>query len=493
MAKSKEKVLSKRVFKIIAQFIRSNIDLIFLVLFSSFFFLWGLGKTYLTNWDEAWYAGISRNMLIRHDFIVPFWNGAPYFDKGPLYHWLSVIAFQFTRNWELSARFPAAFASIGSVVLAYWLAKTLFNRKVAIVAGLILSSTIGFLYRGRTGNLDSLSKFFILLSFLSIFLGRKNQKFFLLFGISLGLLFLVKSGLIFYPLLVISVFILWERNFRLLKNTFFLGGIFIGLLIAGSWLFLGAVLAGKSFIDFYFNPLFWFFLKFGSVSDAPSQFSTNYILYLLYSAKVWFLVFIPAVLFALTQIFKDKSFFFLILAFVPFFLVLLGVKDAGDWYLVPLNSIFAIISAAFIVKIQEKVSNKKAVAIALIIVVFSLSLLQNIRYHSSFIVPESVKDEVELAMIAKGLTGPKETIIVDDYNFPVASFYSERKIKVLRREARDTNLVISKNTYYRLLQNSQKVVILTTPENMQITKNDLKDVRFHTIKQFKDHLLIEKP
>jgi 4-amino-4-deoxy-L-arabinose transferase-like glycosyltransferase len=152
----------------------------FLLLFSGFFFLFGLGNTYLTNWDEAWYAGISRNMLERKDFIVPYWNNVPYFDKGPLYHWLSVLAFKIIPNWEIAARLPSALAGVGCVVLVYLLAKTLFNKRVALVAALILASTIGFLYRSRTGNLDSLATFFIILSFLSFILATNTKKYFLL-------------------------------------------------------------------------------------------------------------------------------------------------------------------------------------------------------------------------------------------------------------------------------------------------------------------------
>ena len=468
------------------------LDTIFLILFSGSFFLWNLGGTYLTNWDEAWYAGISKNMLLRGDFITPFWNNAPYFDKGPLYHWLSVLTFKIIPHWEIAARLPSALAGIGCVVLVYLLGKILFNRKTGIISSLVLGSTIGFLYRTRTGNLDAMVVFLILASFLFFFFAQKNPKYFLLLGFSLGLLFLTKTALVVLPLFTFLLFIIWERDLKFYKNYYLVLGMALGLLIPGIWLFLGTKANGRQFLDFYLNLFFWPLFKFGAVSQTTDRFSLKYIFYLFYGTKLWFFFFLPSFLFSLIKTLKDKRFFFLVSAFIPYFLVLLATKEAGDWYLLPLYPILALMIGSFLIFLQEKIYPPKQGVFLLVGLCLSLALIQNIYFRSLFIVSETLNHEVELSRLAKNISSPNETLIVDDFYFPVASFYSERKIKVVRREATDTNLVLSKNSFYKLLMRKDKVIILTTPEKFLEIKKDLKEVNFKIEKQAGDHLLITK-
>ena len=464
-----------------------------LFLFSGVFFLWNLGGTYLTNWDEAWYAGISRNMLQRGDFVTPFWNNAPYFDKGPLYHWFSVFFYQIIPNWEWAARIPSALAGIGCVLLVFLLGKTLFNQKVGFMASLILASTIGFLFRARTGNFDAMVVFLLLASFLFFFLARKNSRYFLGLGISLGLLFLTKSAFVFYPFMIFLVFSLWERNLRFYKNISSVLGLLFALLIPGIWLFLGVKEAGKPFFDFYLNLLFWPFSKFGSANEMSAHFSLKYLSYLFYGTKLWFFPFIPAFFFTLRKAFKDSHFLFLNLAFFPYFLILLFTKEAGDWYLLPLYPIAALIIGVFLVWLQDKIFPQKIFASLLIALIFFMAISQNLYFRSLFITPETLKNEVELSRLAKELTKPAETIIVDDYYFPVASFYSERKIKVVRREAQDTALALSRKSLYQLLTSKERVFLLTTSDNFAKIKNDLPKILFKIEKQQDSHLLLTKP
>jgi len=466
--------------------------LILILFLPTVFLLWNLGGTYLTNWDEAWYAGISRNMFLRGNYIIPYWNNAPYFDKGPLYHWLSVFAFKIIPNWETAARLPSALAGIGCVILTYFLGKHLFSQKVGLVSSLVLASTVGFLFRSRTGNLDSLMVFLILASFLSFFLAEKDPRYFLTLGASLGLIFLTKTAFILYPLLIFILLTGFERKLKHFKSYFFLGGLILAIVIPGTWLLLGLKQAGKPFFDFYFNILFWPISKVAGSTREPLRFSPNYFYYLFYGTKLWFFFFLPAFLFSSLKIFRDKRFFFLASAFIPYFLVLLATKEAGDWYLFPLYPMVAIIVGVFLVWLQEKLYPQKQGAFFLVSLCFSLALIQNLYFQSLFILPESIRNEVELSKMAKNLTNKDETIIVDDYYFPVASFYSERKIRVVRREATDTALALSKEGFYKLLLEKERLVILTTTEKFFEIKKDLGKINFKIEGQIDGHLLVTK-
>ncbi|HEY2235132.1 MAG TPA: glycosyltransferase family 39 protein, partial [Candidatus Angelobacter sp.] len=52
-----------------------------------FFFFFGLGAFGLTGADEPRYAQIAREMLARHDWIVPTLNGSPWLEKPALLYW----------------------------------------------------------------------------------------------------------------------------------------------------------------------------------------------------------------------------------------------------------------------------------------------------------------------------------------------------------------------------------------------------------------------
>lgn len=58
------------------------------------FYAIGLGNHYLLQPDEARYAEIAREMLISHNFITPMLNHMVFFDKPPMYYWLTAFAFK---------------------------------------------------------------------------------------------------------------------------------------------------------------------------------------------------------------------------------------------------------------------------------------------------------------------------------------------------------------------------------------------------------------
>jgi len=462
---------------------------IFLLFFSGFLLLWHLGTTFLTNWDEAWYAGISRNMLLRNDFVVPFWNNSVYLDKGPLYHWLSILSYKLFPQWELAARLPSALAALGCIFITYFLAKRLFNRKTALLAALILSSSIGFLYRSRTGNFDSIATFFILLFFLSILSAGKNQKFLLLLGPSLAGLFLTKGGLIFYPLLVSILYLIRLKKFKWLFDRYFLSGLFLSLLIPGIWLYLGYSKVGPYFLKFYLNLLFLPLVKFAGQGASSPEISFRYVRYLFYGLRLWFFPFVPAFIFAIVKMFKNIKFFFLVIAFLPFFLILLGTKEAGDWYLLPLYPITAIMISAFLIFFQEKFLHGKVVILAISCLI--LAVFQAYYFRSLFIVPQSVQNEVALSLLAGKLSSPQEILFIDDYYFPVASFYSDREIRIIRREAADVGYVISEASFYKTIDKEKRFFVLTNSGNFEGMKKKLPSRNLKIEKQLNEHFLIQ--
>ena len=45
----------------------------------------------LFDLDEGFYAAVTREMIIRGEWITPYYNGAPWFEKPILLYWLAKV------------------------------------------------------------------------------------------------------------------------------------------------------------------------------------------------------------------------------------------------------------------------------------------------------------------------------------------------------------------------------------------------------------------
>jgi len=129
-----------------------NINLIILLVFSSFFLFWQLGRNHLIEWDEGIYALVAKNILRTGDWLTFTWqHGFPWFEKPPLYFWLTALLVKILGTTSLAPRIWSALFGLGSIITTYLLGKKMFGEKVGLVAGFILASTTGFLYYARLG------------------------------------------------------------------------------------------------------------------------------------------------------------------------------------------------------------------------------------------------------------------------------------------------------------------------------------------------------
>ncbi len=101
-------------------------------------------------WDpwEPHYAEVGREMMVRHDWIHPFWESAYFFSKPPLTMWLTNLGLVFSGSgstvphtemglWtEWGVRTPNALLSIFALVMLYLAAGRIFGRRVGLLAAL---------------------------------------------------------------------------------------------------------------------------------------------------------------------------------------------------------------------------------------------------------------------------------------------------------------------------------------------------------------------
>ena len=93
---------------------RNYVPFFVLVLLASALFFLGLGTPGLFDADEPAYAGAAREMLERGDWVTPYFNGQPRFDKPILFYWLILLSYRVFGITEFAVRVWSASRSSAS-------------------------------------------------------------------------------------------------------------------------------------------------------------------------------------------------------------------------------------------------------------------------------------------------------------------------------------------------------------------------------------------
>jgi 4-amino-4-deoxy-L-arabinose transferase-like glycosyltransferase len=120
-----------------------------------FFFFFGLGAFGLTGADEPRYAQIAREMLARHDWIVPTLNGSPWLEKPALLFWKMMNSYSIFGVSDWAARIPAAVHAAAVVVGIFFFMRR-FRFASELDAAMIAASSAGMIGFGRGASTDML-------------------------------------------------------------------------------------------------------------------------------------------------------------------------------------------------------------------------------------------------------------------------------------------------------------------------------------------------
>ncbi|MGN6368044.1 MAG: ArnT family glycosyltransferase [Phycisphaerae bacterium] len=122
----------------------------------------GLGNITLFDRDEPRFAQAAREMIQRHDYLVPHFNGALRPDKPPLLYWLMDASYWiFGQVNELSARMPSAVCGTLTLLVVYLMVALRFGTFTARYAALILGTCTVYVIESRLATADATQLFFI--------------------------------------------------------------------------------------------------------------------------------------------------------------------------------------------------------------------------------------------------------------------------------------------------------------------------------------------
>ena len=148
--------------------------LLFLAVGISFFL--NLGGVPLFDLDEGAFSEATREMFVRGDFISPFVNGLPRFDKPVLIHWLQAASMSLFGVNSFAFRLPSALAASLWVLLTYAFVARVLDRETALRAALMLGTALGIVIIGRAATADALLNLWLAAAMFGIYLYFLERK-----------------------------------------------------------------------------------------------------------------------------------------------------------------------------------------------------------------------------------------------------------------------------------------------------------------------------
>jgi 4-amino-4-deoxy-L-arabinose transferase-like glycosyltransferase len=277
-----------------------------LVLAALLLFFPGIHSTPFRDPDEGLYGAIAREMVDRGDWLTPRFNGLPYLEKPPLYHWLTGLTYLAFGYSEWGARLWAALGALGTVILTALMGREAFGPKVGFMGGLICATSLGVFFYSRFVGVDPLFIAFLTMALFCTLRWVRRGGALPVIGAYVGVALAVMTkgllGLLF-PVVIIGGTILLLRHRLILRGFPWWGLVLLAGLVL-PWHVLVSR-ANPGFLRYYLleTHLVRFLQGTGAIED---EVPLSVVAFLLVSL-VWFLpwsLFLPTALFDLCRRWK---------------------------------------------------------------------------------------------------------------------------------------------------------------------------------------------
>ncbi|MBO6971565.1 MAG: glycosyltransferase family 39 protein [Prochlorococcus marinus CUG1431] len=306
-----------------------------LKLFVFFPLIFYFGKRSYIAFDEGFYALQARWILDKGNWIIPLWWDEFVLDRTIGLQFLIAKAQEIFGRNTFSVYLPTTVAAILMLFITYKLHEEFFNKKYAIISPLILSTTYLWFDYSHLATQDIIYSCLVTIGIFSLVkIKSKDNKFYiLLFGIWIGLSFMMKTFLVFVPLISLFPYLYIKKD--LLLSKFFWLGLLIGFIPYLFW-----AMSINPYLEK--NIILYLFDKFNILSNQNTF--TNPIYYYLWNIPATFL---PWSIFAIIGTVrniaesKDKKY---LLSFFPLILIaILSIfSTKTPYYSLQISSIFAL-------------------------------------------------------------------------------------------------------------------------------------------------------
>jgi len=314
-------------------------------------FFYQLGQRPLWEYDEAMHAQVAKEMLQRGDWCTPVFNGENFYDKPVLHFWLVIGSYLVLGVNELAARLPSAILGMLGALLVYLWALTIYGSLTAFLSALVLATSVEYVILSQNIIHDlALSLFISVALFLFHRASRENgftRISFVCFYAALGGAVLTKGPIgLLLPGLIIFLYLLKTKQWRLILNRYVVIGAAIFLIIALPWYIVMALRHDDYLQAFLIKGNIARFFSRKSGHREPFYF---YIQMLAAGFFPWS-VFIPSALYLHFQSVrqrKDNDSFFLLLAVVAPLAFFSLSRSKLPTYILPVFPALAILVGRF--------------------------------------------------------------------------------------------------------------------------------------------------
>ncbi len=229
----------------------------------------GNGSLLITDSVESNYALTAKEMVLSGDWLSPQIYGNYWYDKPVFFYWLTALAYKMFGFTEFASRFfPALFGLAGLGMICYG-GSRLYGEKVGFYSGAMLLTSVEFFLISKSVITDAVLFFFFSATLLFFYLGYRDNRagdWYAMY-FSAGLAVLTKGPIgVLLPGLIIFLFILWQREWQVLRRCRLLTGILLTASVAVPWYYAMYLLHGSEFINVFFGV--HNFLR-ASVSEHP--------------------------------------------------------------------------------------------------------------------------------------------------------------------------------------------------------------------------------
>jgi 4-amino-4-deoxy-L-arabinose transferase len=189
-------------------------------------YLLPLGIRPLSSPDEVRYGEIAHEMIASGDWVSPHFNGARYFEKPVLGHWLNALSVSAFGESPYAVRLPVALATGLSALIVFLLTRNFLARSTALLASAIFLTTLLVAGCGSVAVLDAIlalcTTAAVAAYYVAITADTRGRRlaYLALCGVACGAAFLTKGFIAWaIPAVVAAPYLLVRREWRTLLTS----------------------------------------------------------------------------------------------------------------------------------------------------------------------------------------------------------------------------------------------------------------------------------
>jgi 4-amino-4-deoxy-L-arabinose transferase-like glycosyltransferase len=391
--------------------------------------------------------------------------------------WLMALSYKLFGINEFATRFPSAVLGLLSIILVYKIGIELFGKKIiGFIAAIILGTSVWYLIRVRSGDLDSVFVFFYILTMYLSIRSSKNFKWFPLVGLSFGGLILSKT-LVGISALVLILFLNLKQFFKkehILYLVLGIGGFFI---LVFPWYKIQA----NTYGDFIQHHFFTIGMRDKTLKSYFNIMLDKPFFYLHMGVRKWYYIWLLVTGYLVISLkFLKKNILFLFLWNFVILYPFLTSEKTELWHLIPTYVPMAFIIAVGAYEgalfVQKKI---KIVPQNLYVVAYAAFFILLAGIQAKIFIPEVypqsryIPDDVAISKAAQKYD--KIFYLDDDYT-PLAVFYADRIVYQLSYEPGE------KKTLLKLFQSPEKDFIVAT-RNWALNHLDEEKIPYKILEQ----------